>query len=455
MPDAVLDAGRDGLACFAVFGPRHARATGRPLPHATAPARYDEQQGVDTTPLRADADAVRRVQAGLTAELDAHDAQRRSVAASWSGVSGDAAHAALATSGASAAALHGWLTAVAASLDGCADRVESLVAAKADHVRELPTDRVAATTPEEADDLLELAGGTPTDASLDAHVRALGPWFADRGEDQLARGGELTTEARARAVELAETHLRDRLVPAVEELWHDFDALCRRTDDGVRAAFTELAGVLEQPPEVGAVLPSAAATGPSALRLDSPPAGAVDLGPTAPDPTAPDATTPDATAPDPATPDATSPDPATGPAGADPAATDPAATDSTMTDPAAVDPGTRADGSGPVPASTHAMALHGGPVAVADPGVLAPDASGPAGGALLASAQDPGGAAPDGTGAVLAGSAPAATGIDAWHEAGAWPWEGLLDPSPRGGAWELSLADLLTLVRELVGERPR
>lgn len=415
-PDALLEGGRPGLRYFTVLGPRHAAVATQPLPWRSAPERYDEQLGTTTGALREDATTVRRVGGELAAELAEHESQRGVVAASWSGASADAAHAALSSAGASATALQAWLADVADALETCADTVEQLVADKAEHVGSLRPDQVAGTTPEELDDLTTLSRADPADGSVDAVVRGLAPWFADRGAEHLARLPEPVTESRARAVELAEGFLRGRVVPAVEATWHDFDRVCRRADDGVREALADLAAVLERSPAgpvapaaSGLAAPGAVAPAPGdGLRLD-PGADPTDHG-------------------DPAVTDA--------------ASTEPLATDPGSTDPLAADPG----------ASVGAQSAHA--AAVADPGLLGADATGPDSGAALASAGGHDGPAGP-SGAVLAGSGAAA---DVGRSAllgptGGWPWHDLLAPAAPQGSERFSLADLLALVRDVVLER--
>ncbi|GAB2929838.1 hypothetical protein GCM10027047_28030 [Rhodococcus aerolatus] len=395
-PDALLDGGRPGLRYFSVLGPRHAALAPQPLPWRTAPERYDEQVGLTTGPLREDAATVRRVGAELAAELAQHESQRGVVAAGWSGAGADAAHAALSSAGASATALQSWLADVADALEGCAETVEQLVADKADHVGALRPDQVVGTTPEELDDLTMLARADPADGSVDDVVRGLAPWFADRGAEHLARLPEPVAESRARAVELAEGFLRGRVVPALEATWHDFDRVCRRADDGVREALADLAAVLERSP-AGPVAPVV----PQAARSADPAAG-----------------------------DGLRLDPAAG-------------DDAARVDPAAADAG----------AAVSAQSLHA--AGAADPGAVPTDATGPDSGAALAGAGAHTGGPVGPSGAVLAGSAAAAdVGRSALLDsAGGWPWHDLLAPAPPRGSERFSLADLLSLVREVVLER--
>ncbi|MBY6538727.1 WXG100 family type VII secretion target [Rhodococcus sp. BP-349] len=237
--DGLLDLGSEGLTFFEAFLPL-VGASGAPMTtsHDALCARYDEQRGLDTEALRADADRLCAAAAEARGEIGRQSAAADALGQAWSGVAADAALDLLRRQCARSAAHADQLEAIGSAMASASAGLHAIVEDKSIAASAFRADQVGGRDAVQVAATIAGAGG----ASAPDAVRTLASVFpgleamllaaSDTGRRQV----EVLDPVAARCREWLDTVF----VPAMTERVAAFEELCTSTETAVSEIYAAL-----------------------------------------------------------------------------------------------------------------------------------------------------------------------------------------------------------------------
>lgn len=237
--DGLLDLGSEGLTFFATFLPL-VGASGAPMTttHVALCARYDEQRGLDTEALRADADRLGAAAAEARAEIGRQSDAAESLGRAWSGDAADAALDLLRRQCARSAGHADQLEAIGSAMASASAGLHAIVEDKSIAASAFRTDHVGGRDAAQVAATIAGAGG----ASAPDAVRTLASVFPGleamllSASDPGRRQAEVLEPVAARCREWLDTVF----VPAMTERVAAFEELCTSTETAVSEIYAAL-----------------------------------------------------------------------------------------------------------------------------------------------------------------------------------------------------------------------
>ncbi|MBM7414102.1 MULTISPECIES: hypothetical protein [Nocardiaceae] len=237
--DGLLDLGSEGLTFFETFLPM-VGASGAPMStsHVALCARYDEQRGLDTEALRADADRLRAAAADARVEIGRQSAAADALGEAWSGDAADAALDILRRQCARSAGHADQLEAIGSAMASASTGLHAIVEDKSIAASAFRADQVDGRDAAQVAATIAGAGGP---SAPDA-VRTLASVFPGleamllSASDPGRRQAEVLEPVAARCREWLDTVF----VPAMTERVAAFEELCASTETAVSEVYAAL-----------------------------------------------------------------------------------------------------------------------------------------------------------------------------------------------------------------------